>query len=152
MAAIIESVEVARPPEDVFAYLDDLARHREWQETLVDVHVDTEGPTRVGSRATETRRVPGGKRKFTYEVTAHDPPRSSSFHGVEGPVRPVGTVRVEPIGEGSHSRVTIELEFEGHGIGKLLAPLARREARKQVPRDQARLKQRLEAGEPSPAS
>src|SRR5207302_1599523 len=35
MAAITESVEIARRPEDVFAYLDQLGRHGEWQEQIV---------------------------------------------------------------------------------------------------------------------
>jgi hypothetical protein len=56
----------------------------------------------------------------------------------------VGTVTVEPAGEG-RSRVTIEIDFEGHGIGKLLVPLVRRDARKHIPPDQQRLKQRLES-------
>jgi hypothetical protein len=59
-------------------------------------------------------------------------------------VRAFGTATVEPAGEGS--KVTLQLDFEGHGIGKLIAPLARRDARKHVPEDQARLKQRLESG------
>ena len=146
MAAIRESVEIARSPQDVFAYIDDLGRHGEWQGSIVSVQVETEGPTRVGSRARETRRVPGGPRTFTYEITQHDPPRSASFRGIDGPVRPVGVVKVDAVGDGSRSRVTIELDFEGHGFGKLLAPMARRDARKQVPQDQARLKQRLESG------
>src|SRR5919201_2524022 len=146
MAPIIESVEIARRPEDVFAYIDDLSRHAEWQPQIVNTQVETEGPTRVGSRATDTRRVPGGPRKFTYEITEHDPPRKASFRGVDGPVRPVGTVTVEPIGDGSRSRVTLRLDLQGHGFGKLIAPLARRDARKQVPKDQARLKERLERG------
>jgi hypothetical protein len=56
----------------------------------------------------------------------------------------VGTVTVEPLGE-SRSRVTIELDLVGHGIGKLFAPFARSQARRQVPGDQAKLKQLLEA-------
>ena len=144
MSAIRESVEIARRPEDVYAYLDDLARHGEWQESLVNAHVDTEGPTKVGTRVTEQRRM--GKREQTmkYEITEHTPPRSFAFHGTVGPVRVVGKGTVEPAGEGS--RVTIELDFEGHGFGKLIAPLARMQARKQVPKDQARLKEKLESG------
>ena len=42
--------------------------------------------------------------------------------------------------------MTLELDLQGHGLGKLIAPLARRDARKQVPQDQARLKERLESG------
>jgi uncharacterized membrane protein len=145
MAPIVDSIDIARSPEDVFAYLDDLARHPEWQAQLVAVEVETEGPTGVGTRAREKRRVPGGEREFTYEIVEHDPPRRAAFKGVDGPVRPSGTVRVEPVGDGS-SRLTLELELQGHGIGKLLAPLARRDARKQVPQDHVRLKERLESG------
>ena len=143
---ITNTVEIARSPEDVFAYLDQLDRHGEWQEAIVDATVETEGPTRVGSRVTETRRVPGGPRRFTYEVTEHEPPRRTSFRGVNGPVRPAGTVTVEPVGDGSRSRLTLQFDLVGHGFGKLIAPLARREARKTIPRDQARLKERLEQG------
>jgi hypothetical protein len=39
-----------------------------------------------------------------------------------------------------------ELDLEGHGIGKLLAPLALRQAAKQVPVDQEKLKELLESG------
>ena len=95
------SAEINRSPEDVFAYVDDLGKHGEWQEQIVSVHVETDGPTRVGTRATGKPRLPGGARDITYEITAHDPPRTSSFRGVNGPVRPVGTVTVEPEGRGN---------------------------------------------------
>ncbi len=146
MAPITASIDIARAPEDVFAYIDDLARHGEWQEALEQVTVETEGPVRVGTRVSERRRVPGGARAFRYEVTEHDPPRLFGFRVVSGPVRPAGRAVVSPAGEGG-SRVTLELDFAGHGLlGKLLAPLARSNARKTVPRDQQRLKQRLESG------
>jgi hypothetical protein len=86
-----------------------------------------------------------GKQKIVYEISEHDPPRRSAFRGVSGPVRPVGTVTVEPVDGGARSRVTIEIELVGHGIGKLLAPLANRDARKHVPDNQAKLKERLES-------
>src|SRR5437588_7151176 len=143
---ITSSIEIARRPEEVFAYVDELEKHGEWQEAIVSVRKETEGPTRVGSRATDTRRVPGGDREVTYEIIEHDPPRSASFKGVNGPVRPEGTIKVEPLDDGSRSRVTLELDLRGHGLGVLIAPLARRDARKQVPQDQQRLKERPEGG------
>ena len=143
---IRESIEIDRRPEEVFAYLDQLDRHGEWQGTIVSTRVETEGPTRVGSRAVDKRKVPGGPRDIPYEVTEHDPPRKVSFRGVEGPVRPVGTVTVEPLDDGSRSRVSLQFDLQGHGIGKLFAPFARRQAAKQIPQDQARLKERLEGG------
>jgi hypothetical protein len=43
------------------------------------------------------------------------------------------------------SRLTIAVDFEGHGIGKLLVPLVvRPEARKEMPANLATLKRRLE--------
>ena len=145
MAAIRESIEISRSPEDVFAYIDDLARHGEWQTQIVSVHVDTDGPTRVGTRATETRRMGKREQTMTYEVTEHSPPRIFAFRGLDGPIRPVGRGTIEAVGDGARSRVTLELDFEGHGLGKLLLPLARSQARKQVPKNQQRLKERLES-------
>jgi hypothetical protein len=77
VAPISESIEINRRPEDVFAYLDDVKRHGEWQEQIVDVQPEDDQPMGVGKRVRETRRVPGGDRSMTYEITAHDPPRQS---------------------------------------------------------------------------
>jgi uncharacterized protein YndB with AHSA1/START domain len=149
VAAIVHSVEIARSPADVFAYLDDLERHGEWQSQIVSSKRETDGPTGVGTRATDVRRVPGRTQSVTYEITEHDPPRKVAFRGVTGPVRPVGTVTVEASGEG-RSKVTIELDLQGNGLfGAIVAPLARRQAQKQVPEDQRQLKERLES-EPGP--
>jgi uncharacterized membrane protein len=146
MAPINESIEIDRKPEDVFAYLDDVKRHGEWQEQIVDVKPQDDGPLRVGSRVTETRRVPGGDRTMTYEVTEHDPPRQSSFRVLDGPIRAVGTISVEPIDDGARSRLTFTLDFKSHGLaGKVLLPVARTQARKQIPKDQARMKELLES-------
>ena len=148
---IKHSIEVNRPAEEVFAYLDQLDRHSEWQGTLVSATVETGGPTRVGTRVVERRNVPGGARDIPYEITEHEPPRKASFRGTAGPVRPVGTVTVDPVGDSS-ARVDLELDLEGHGIGKLFAIFARRQAAKQVPEDQEKLKQVLESGAATAAS
>jgi uncharacterized membrane protein len=146
MAPISESIEIDRRPEDVFAYLDDVERHGEWQGQIVGVERRDDGPLRVGSRVTETRRVPGGDRTMTYEVTEHDPPRQSSFRVLDGPIRADGTISIEPIGDGSRSRVTFTIDFKAHGLaGRVLLPVARTQARKQIPKDQARMKELLES-------
>ena len=141
---IKHSIEINRPAGEVFAYLDQLDRHSEWQGSLVSAKVETAGPTRVGTRVLERRNVPGGARDIPYEVTEHQPPRKVSFRGTAGPVRPVGSMTVQPVSESS-SRLVLELDLEGHGIGKLFAILARRQAAKQVPQDHEKLKQVLES-------
>jgi uncharacterized membrane protein len=142
---IRDSIEIKRPAQEVFAYLDQLDRHTEWQSSLVSAKVETEGATRVGTRVVERRKVPGGARDIPYEITDHQPPRTASFRGTAGPVRPVGTVTVDPLGESS-SRMTLELELEGHGIGKLFAIFARRQAAKELPKSHQKFKELLESG------
>jgi uncharacterized membrane protein len=131
VTAISESIEINRSPDDVFAYLDDVERHGEWQDQIVAVERQSEGPLLVGSRVRETRRVPGGNRSMTYEVTEHNPPRQSAFRVLDGPVRAVGTISIEPVGDdGTRSKLTIAIDFMGHGLaGKVLLPVAKGQAR-----------------------
>ena len=140
---ITSTIEIDRPQAEVFQYLDEVDKHPEWQASLNAARVLTDGPVRVGTRFVETRQVPGGPRDMTCEITEYDPPNKSSWQGLDGPVRSSGTVTVVPLGE-SRSRVTVDLNLDGHGIGVLFAPFARAQARKQVPIDQQKLKELLE--------
>lgn len=145
MAPITGSIEISRPPQEVFDYVTDLKRQGEWQAAIVDVKVETDGPTRVGTKATQTRRVPGGKQTFPFEMTEHDPLNRSSFQVTGGPVRPHGTVTFTPLDDGKRTRVDFTMVFAGHGFGKLLLPIVNRDARKHVPEDLAALKRQLES-------
>lgn len=63
---------------------------------------------------------------------------------MDGPIRASVDVLVEVISE-SRTRLTISVDFAGHGIGKLLVPLVvRRQARAEMPANLAALKRRLE--------
>jgi uncharacterized membrane protein len=144
MAPIVDSIEINRTPQDVFAYVEDLSKHGEWQEQILSVRLDTDGPTRVGTRATDTRRLPGGTREINYEVTEHEAPHKTSFQGVNGPIRAGGTLTVEPLEGGARSKLTLNFTLDGKGLGVLLAPLARANARKEIPKSHRRLKEILE--------
>lgn len=143
--AINETIEISRPPQEVFDYVSDMARHPEWQDQLLAAVVETEGSTRVGTRVKQTRRVGRGTRTFTLEVTEHGPPNRLAFRGIDGPVRPQGKITLEPLEGGERTRYSAQLDFEGHGPGLLIAPLVRRDARKQLPDSLKRLKKKLEA-------
>ena len=100
----------------------------------------------VGARCVTTRRIGGASRPSTSELVHIDPPRTWGVRGTDGPIRAAVDVLVEPL-TGSRSRLTISVDFTGHGIGKILVPLmVRREARKEMPGNMATLKQRMEAG------
>ncbi|WP_199433666.1 SRPBCC family protein [Qaidamihabitans albus] len=146
MAPISTTIEVDRPPEEVFAYVTDPARFFEWQRNVVGGHMDTDGPTTAGTKCLTTRRIGFAERAVTSEVTHISPPRRWGVRGIDGPVRAVVNVTVEPV-EQRRSQLTIDVDFEGHGIGKLLVPLAvRRQARNEMPTNLRAVKERLENG------
>jgi uncharacterized protein YndB with AHSA1/START domain len=146
MAPIVSSIEIARPPDEVFAYVADPTRFAEWQRDVVGVRFEGARRTGVGSRFVTTRRIVGAERTTTQEITEASAPRRWAARGVDGPIRPSATITVEPLDGGARSRVTFTLDFEGHGVGRPLLPAVRRQAQKVAPVSYRNLKQRLEGG------
>lgn len=146
MAEIVQSIEIARSPEDVFTYATDFSRFPEWQSSVISAQPQGDAPLAVGSRALVTRRAGPRRLAQTVQVTEFDPPRRSTVRGVGGPIEATAQMTLEPVADGARSRVTIALDFQGHGIGKLLRPLLRRQARKQLPRNVRKLQEQLERG------
>jgi carbon monoxide dehydrogenase subunit G len=145
VAEIEHTVEISRPPEDVFARLNDVSRWSEWQDDVLSARVEGEGPIGVGTRVAQTRKLGRRELTTTTEVTEYNPPRSYAFRGVGGPIRPIARCTVEPV-DGARSRVTLELDFEGHGPGTLALPLVRRQARKTLAKQHQQLKEQMESG------
>ena len=145
MAPVVSSVDVARPPDEVFGYVTDPSRFAEWQDAVISGHIDSDGPPRVGTRYTTIRRIRGEDQPLTSEITEISPPRSWAMRGIDGPVRANVNVTVDPLNEYTESRVTITAAFVGHGMGKLLIPFIVQQARKEALRNCRSLKDRLES-------
>ncbi len=144
MTPIVSSIEVARPSAPTFDYVIDPAHFHEWQTGLIAGRMDRD-QVGVGARCITTRRIGGRAREITSRITEFDRPRRWADHGVDGPIRGIVEVDVEPLDDDTRSRVTISLDFEGHGIGNLLILLTvRRQARKEMPANMRRLKQQLD--------
>lgn len=149
MPPTVATADVNRSAEDVFAYATDPTLFHEWQKGVTAGHMESEGVPTVGDRCTTTRRIGGAERPATSELAYIDPPRTWGVRGTDGPIRAIVDLTVEPLGE-NQSRLTISVDFSGHGIGKVLVPLVvRREARKEMPDNLTALKARLErTGQP----
>jgi carbon monoxide dehydrogenase subunit G len=142
---VAATAEVNRPTEDVFAYATDPTRFAEWQDGVVSGRMEDDGPSGVGGHCVTVRRIGGAERPSRSELVVLDPPRSWAVRGIDGPIRAAVDVSVEPLGA-ERSRIAISVDFEGRGIGRVLVPLVvRRQARKEMPANLARLKQRLES-------
>jgi hypothetical protein len=138
------SIEVERPAAEVFAYATDPTKFHEWQQGVVSGSMESKGTPAVGDHCLTTRRIGGAERPNTSELVLLDPPRAWAVRGIDGPIRSQVDVAVEPLTD-DRSKITIAVDFEGHGIGKLLVPLVvRRQARAEMPGNIAKLKERIE--------
>ncbi|WP_217234639.1 SRPBCC family protein [Streptomyces sp. AC555_RSS877] len=148
MSAIREVIDIDRSPDDVYTYVTDTSHLPDWQLSAVSARRLDKGPLHEGSQVRVLRRIGSREMPMTVEFDEHVPPHSWGLHGVDGPVRPRVHGAIEPLDEGRRSRVTIDIDFEGHGLGKVLVPLvARPQMRKELPRDKQLLKDRLEQSE-----
>ena len=138
------SIEVERPAAEVFSYATDPSKFHEWQQGVVSGSMESKGAPAVGDHCRTTRRIGGSERPATSELVRLDPPRAWAVRGIDGPIRAQVDVSVESLTD-QRSRLTIAVDFEGHGIGKVLVPLVvRRQARAEMPGNLAKLKERIE--------
>lgn len=151
MSRIVEAhIDIGRPPEEVFDYVSDATLLPEWQPDVETAQADPPGIPAVGMRGHDVRRTPSGKRTLRWEVTECERGRRWALRGIEGPVRAQVTMTFAPTGEGARTTVGYRIWFEGHGLGKLVVPLARHGAANDIAASLALLKGRLEAREPAP--
>jgi len=68
------TVEIARPPGEVFAFVTDPTKLSAWQDAE-EVQKLTEGPVRAGTRFREVHKAMGRRRVELTEVVEYDPGR-----------------------------------------------------------------------------
>jgi uncharacterized protein YndB with AHSA1/START domain len=147
MTATVCSVEISRRPEAVFAYATDFAHFPDWQAGVVSVRTVGNDPPALGATAAVGRRIGPWVLSRTEQITEFSPPTTWTVRGAGGPVVAIAHGSIEPVDDGSRSRVTLALDFEGHGVGRLLVPLVvRRQAGRALPGNAERLKEHLERG------
>jgi carbon monoxide dehydrogenase subunit G len=127
------TIEIARTPEDVFAYLSDVSNLPEWQTGVKSAkqHED---------RIEESRSIFGKELNTTLEIVDHEAPRLFTLRALDGPVPFTVRHELEPADGGTRLTVTAEGEVPSFAAG-LLA----RGAEKQFRKDFERLKRILES-------
>ena len=142
MATFEHTVEIARPVEEVFAFLSEPDNLPRWQVSLLDVRPHRRGPLRCGLEVTERRRFLGREMETTWRCTEHRPCRRSVIESDEGPVPFRGTFALEPAG-GRATRFTWTVEARGIAA-RLAGPLAARMTLDELAGNTLRLKHLLE--------
>jgi uncharacterized protein YndB with AHSA1/START domain len=136
------TIEIDRPPAEVFEYLADVEKVPEWQASAVESRAD--GLLAKGSRISERRRFLGRDFETELEVTAYEPPERLTLRALDGPVRFTVDHRLE-----EHRGATL-LHFAGEakpgGMLRFAGPAVESNARHEFRRDFDRLKELVEAG------
>jgi carbon monoxide dehydrogenase subunit G len=92
----VNSVEISRRAEDVFAYVTDPARLPDWQQGVVSARA--EGPVEAGCKVVVTRKVGRAERSMTAEIAELSRPRKWRIRGLDGPIRGNVDGTIEPLG------------------------------------------------------
>ena len=124
------TVVIHRPIDEVFAFLADGENDPKFSPRVLQIAKTTDGPPAVGTVYASTVKDAGMKTKREFKLTEFEPPTRIRWAEVSKNLvtAPEGGYDLAP--EGSATRVTIYNVLEGHGAGKLIAPLALRSARK----------------------
>ena len=124
------TVVIDRPIEEVFAFLADGENDPKFSPRVLEIVKTTDGAPGVGTVYASTVKDAGMKTKREFKLTEFDPPTRIRWAEVSKNLvtAPEGGYDFAPEGEGT--RVTVYNVLEGHGLGKLIAPMALRSARK----------------------
>jgi uncharacterized protein YndB with AHSA1/START domain len=143
---IEESIEIARPCADVFAYATDPDRITVYQSNVVEYVQETPGERDKGARDRGVARVAGKKIDFTQEVAEWAPPKRAVLRSVDAPMSWELQMRFEELGP-SRTLVTYHHEAGEFGgfFGKLGDALATRMYGRDVRSNLENLKELLES-------
>jgi carbon monoxide dehydrogenase subunit G len=139
------TVVIDRRIDHVFAFLADGENDPKFSPRVLEIAKTTDGPPGVGTVYASTIKDAGMKTSREFKYTEFEPPTRIRWTEVSKNTItvPDGGYDLEPSDGGT--RLSIFNEFEGHGLGKLLAPLALRSALKGADEFAARIKKAVEA-------
>ncbi len=144
--AVIEvssCVDIARPPERVFAVIADMSRNTEWQKGMKDCRWTSEDPIGVGSTYDQTASFLGRRIVTSFEVIEHDAPRRIRIRSTAStfPLDITRTVTATTAG----SRVEALVRGDPGRFAMFLRPLVQAMVARSVRGDYRRLKEMLES-------
>jgi carbon monoxide dehydrogenase subunit G len=124
------TVVIDRPIEQVFAFLADGENDPKFSPRVQEIAKTTDGPPGVGTVYASTVKDAGMTTKRAFKLTEFEQPTRIRWTEVSKNLVTASEGGYDLARDGGGTRVTIYNVLEGHGPGKLIAPLALRSARK----------------------
>lgn len=144
MITIHRSAVIARPPDEVFSFLADFPRDREWRSEVVSVRKLPGPATGVGERYEEVLRFPGLGLRTDFEVTTFEPGRLLVAEGESLGMGASQRYVLTPVDEGTLLEVTTHVETGG--ALRMGDVVANRLLQRRASENLRRLKRMLEDG------
>jgi carbon monoxide dehydrogenase subunit G len=119
MRRVSASAEIAVSPDELFAFLADVATLPEWQTGIVSARQTTPGPVRIGSVAHVVRELMGQRLSVNLTVTAYEPGRRLALKSSASGIDVEATLVLVPSAAGT--RLTFEMGIKAGNI--FMAPM-----------------------------
>ena len=142
MASFSHTVEVARPPAEVFPWLLDADKVPRWTGHLETYERVDDGALRTGSKLRQILDVSGRRIDVQLEVTGYDPPNAAETRFESNGVAVTSHYRLEPNGAGT--RLTQAIEAKPTSLsGRMIVPIVQPRLEEKLTQDLDRLKETL---------
>ena len=146
MAAGFEgSAHIDRPVEEVFAFVADGENDPKFSPRVLEIAKTTDGPVGIGTVYESTVKDAGMKSQRKFEITEFEAPARIRWKETSDNMITVPNGGYDIAAEDGGTRLTVHNEFEGHGFGKVLLPIAARAARRDADAFAGRIKEAVEA-------
>jgi uncharacterized protein YndB with AHSA1/START domain len=136
------TVDVDRPPDDVFAFIDDVTKTPRWVVRCAALELTSPPPKGVGATLRYTYKERSRTGVMDGVVTEHEPGRRLVMKFVDKNFEVALAFRLDRAGRGTRVEHAIEI-WPRSLPAKLMTPFVRGVTQQQIERDLAQLKESL---------
>jgi hypothetical protein len=147
MATFQNTVTIARPTNEVFAFLADFGNIPAWNYAIARTVQTSPGQAGVGATYRQTRTIPRSSEE-SFEIIDFAPPSRLAIDGQIGPFHTTSSYLLEPTADGTRLINKVELE-PSSALLRPLGPLVVPAVKAAVARNLGTLKQLLEGTRPT---
>ena len=140
------SVTIARPIEEVFAFIADARNRPQWDESVDSEELTSPEPIGVGSTVRTKLRSMGRDYEIDWEIIEHQAPSRQRIVSTSGPFPTTLVYGLES--NGDSTQVDFSVTGNPGGALRLVQPLIARNTQSNLDKGFARLKRLLETGSP----
>jgi carbon monoxide dehydrogenase subunit G len=142
VASFSRTVEIARPPAEVFPWLLEADKVPRWTGHLQRYERLDDGPLGRGSRVRQVLEISGRTIDVELELTGYEPPSAAQTRFSTNGIDVVSSYALEAMGAGT--RLTQSLEAKAGGFSaRLLLPVVQPRLEEKLAQDLERLRAQL---------